>query len=242
MPPVFARSSVAARSRRRLWQRHLTRVYSDLGAFLDSVDIVGIALPPEVQPHFALAAAKAGKAAILEKPLALDPLAAEDIAVAFEQRGLPALILFPYLLIPETLAWLSNVATSGRWIAARIESYSRLFHDQTHPFFNTVAPWRGAAGALWDSGPHFIALLLMTLGEITEVSAVRGQGDLKILSLTHASGAVSSISITFDAPAGVPGEIAFFGAAGKTILPESSDWFAASKVAYVNRHVPCRPL
>lgn len=228
---VFGRSEINAEA---LAAPFNARAYSDLGDFLDSVDIVGIALPPEVQPRFALAAAEAGKAAILEKPLALDPLEAEDIALAFEQRGLPALMFFPYLLIPETQAWLSNVATSGGLIAARIESYSRLFRDQAHPFFNTVAAWRGAAGALWDSGPHFVAMLLMTLGEITKVSAVRGEGDLKILTLIHASGAVSSVSLSFDAPASVPGETAFFGAAGKAILPEGQDWFADSKIAYVN--------
>lgn len=208
------------------------RAYSDLDAFLDTVDIVGISLPPDVQTQYALAAAKAGKAAILEKPLAVDPIEAEAIAAAFEERDLPALVFFTHLLIPRTQAWLNDVATAGGWIAGRVDSYSQLLRDEANPFFGTVAVWRAAAGALWDIGPHSVAILLTTLGDVTEVFAVRGRGDLKLLTLTHVGGAVSSITLTMDSPASVPGEIALFGAAGKTTVPRSPDWFADSIVAY----------
>ncbi|HEX4297695.1 MAG TPA: Gfo/Idh/MocA family oxidoreductase [Devosia sp.] len=226
---VFGRNALKAEA---LAAPFRVRAYSDLGAFLDSVDIVGITLPPAVQPHFALAAARAGKAAILEKPLALDPLEADAIAREFETRELPALVFFTHLLIPRTQAWLNDVATAGGWIAARVDSYSRLLHDEANPFFGTVAAWRGAAGALWDSGPHSVAMLLTTLGDIVQVSAIRGTGDLKLLTLTHVGGAVSSIALTMDAPTSLPGETALFGAAGKTTLPQSPDWFADSTVAY----------
>lgn len=208
------------------------RAYSDLETFLDSVDIVGIALPPNVQAQYALAAAKAGKSAILEKPIALDPVEAEAIAAAFEERKLSTLVFFTQLLIPGSQPWFNEVATAGGWIAARVECYSRVFSNEEDPFFGTVATWRGAAGALWDAGPHAVAVLLTTIGDITWVSAVRGKGDLKLLTLTHASGAVSSITLAMDAPADLPGETALFGAAGKTILPQSTDWFADSIDAY----------
>jgi predicted dehydrogenase len=226
---VFGRSAVKAAAFAKTFE---VREYSDFDAFLDSVDIVGIALPPDAQAQYALTAAKAGKAAILEKPLALNPLQAEAIAAAFEERNLPALVFFTNLLIPRTRAWLDEVATAGGWIAARVDSYSQLLGDEDNPFFETVTSWRGAAGALWDTGPHAVAMLLTTLGDISSVFAVAGADDLKLLTLTHTSGAVSSITLTMNAPAPLPGETALFGVAGKFTMPKSADWFADSKIAY----------
>lgn len=209
------------------------RPYSDLDTFFDSVDIVGITLPPEAQAPYAIATAKAGKAAILEKPLALDPVQAAAIARAFDERSLPALVFFTHLLIPRTRAWLKEVAVAGGWIAARIDSYSQLLGDESNPFFKTVTSWRGAAGALWDTGPHAIAMLLTTLGDVSKVFAVSGADDLKLLTLIHVSGAVSSVTLTMSAPTLLPAEAALFGAAGKHIMPQSTDWFADSKIAYM---------
>jgi predicted dehydrogenase len=208
------------------------RAYSDLGAFLDSVDIVGISVPPNVQAQFALAAAKAGKPVVMEKPLALDPAEADAIATELENRGVPALVFFTLQLVPRVRAWADAARASGGWIAGRVDSFSRVLTDTTSPFHDTVTAWRGAAGALWDTGPHAIALLLTILGEVVDIGAVRGHGDLKILTLTHAGGAVSTITLTMDAPAILPGETALFGAAGKNLLPPSADFDGEAMAAY----------
>ena len=51
-------------------------------------------------------AARAGKRVVLEKPLALDPVEADEIAAEFETRGLTALVFFTRMLIPDTRAWI----------------------------------------------------------------------------------------------------------------------------------------
>ena len=206
------------------------RAYSDLGAFLDSIDLVGICVPPDVQSQFAMAAAKAGKPVLLEKPLALDPATAEAIAVEFESRGLPALVFFTQLLMPRVRAWADTAAAQDGWIAARIDTYTRVLSDPANPFHDTV--WRSDAGALWDTGPHAVALLLTILGEVVDVVATRGHGDLNVLTLTHQSGALSTISQAMDAPTSLSGETALFGAAGKLVLPPSPDWDAEASGAY----------
>jgi predicted dehydrogenase len=208
------------------------RGFADLDAFLDSVDIVGITVPPAAQPHFALRAAKACKPVVLEKPLALDPIEADDIATAFESRGLTALVFFTRMLIPEARAWIDAARAQGGWLAARVDSISGLLSDPASPFYDTTATWRGAAGAFWDTGPHAVATLVTILGQVVEVSGIRGRGDLKLLALGHADGAVSSISLAMDAPVGAPGETALFGAAGKSVLPPSADWFGDATRAY----------
>ena len=206
--------------------------YSDLGAFLDSVDLVGICVPPDVQPQLAMAAARAGKPVLLEKPVARDVAAAEAIAQEFGERGLPAAVFFTQLYMPRIKAWADDAAATGGWIAARIDTYSRVLVDPGNPFHVTAATWRREAGALWDTGPHAVALLLTVLGEVVEVVATRGRGDLKVLTLTHASGAVSTITLTMDAPANVSGETALFGAAGKNVLGPSPNFDAEAAEAY----------
>lgn len=208
------------------------RGFADLDAFLDSVDIVGITVPPAVQPFYALRAAKAGKPVALEKPLAIDPVEAEEIAAAFAARGLAAIVFFTRMLIPESRAWIDAAQAQGGWLAGRVDSIGGLLNDKTNPFYSTAVAWRGEAGALWDSAPHSVSTLLTILGEVAEVSAVRGQGDLKLLTLGHKSGAVSSIAMAMDAPVNLPGETALFGAAGKSVMPPSLDWFADATVAY----------
>jgi len=210
------------------------RAYTDLDAFLDSVDIVGISVPPDVQAQFALAAARAGKPVVMEKPLAIDPAEADAIAAEFETRGVPALVFFTLQLVPRVRNWADAARATGGWIAGRVDSFSRVLTDTTSPFHGTVAAWRGTAGALWDTGPHAVALLLTILGDVVDIGAVRGRGDLKILTLTHAGGAVSTITLTMDAPANLPGETVLFGAAGKNLLPPSADFDGEAMAAYAS--------
>ncbi len=206
------------------------RPYADLGTFLDSVDLVGICVPPDIQPQFALAAAKADKPVLLEKPIARDPAAAEAIAAEFEARGLPALVFFTQLLTPRVRAWADDAAAQGGWISARIETYTRILSDPANPVDDTA--WRAGVGALWDNGPHAVALLLTILGDVVEIVATRGHGDLKVLTLTHQSGALSTITQAMDAPASIAGETALFGASGKLVLPPGPGWTIDAAEAY----------
>jgi predicted dehydrogenase len=223
---VLGRNPEAARA---LAEPFGAKAYADLPAFLDSVDIVGLSLPPDVQPEFALAAAAAGKHLLLEKPVAIDPAEANAIADAIEARGLKSVVFFAQLLMPRILDWIAAAGPDG-WTAARIDNMSQLLLDPENPFHKTA--WRANAGALWDTGPHAVALLNTVLGEVVEVSASRGLGDLTSTTLRHRGGALSTIASSFEAPAALPGETAFFGAAGKLILPPSPDWFGEVREAY----------
>jgi len=208
------------------------RGHCDLDTFLDSIDIVGITVPPAVQPHFALRAAQAGKPVVLEKPLAIDPVDADAIVTEFNDRGLAAIVFFTRLLMPTARSWIDAAQAQGGWLAGRVDSISGLLNDPSNAFHGTAATWRESAGALWDSGPHAVSTLLTILGDVAEVSAVRGQGDLKLLTLAHKTGAVSSIALAMDAPVNLPGETALFGAVGKSVMPPSTDWFGDATEAY----------
>jgi predicted dehydrogenase len=71
----------------------------------DDIDIVDICVPNNVHAEIALAAAKAGKAIICEKPLALNGEQAETMVDAVEKAGVVSFVSFNYRRVPAvTLA------------------------------------------------------------------------------------------------------------------------------------------
>jgi predicted dehydrogenase len=83
-----------------------------------------------------------------------------------------------------------------------------------------------ARGALWDIGPHALALLLPTLGAVDEVAAVRGYHDEVHLALRHASGAASSVTLSLTAQVETT-DVRFWGEGGIARMPAEVDLAAA---------------
>jgi len=62
--------------------KHGVRAFDDLDELIAAVDAVAFSVPPDVQAELALPAAEAGRALLLEKPLALSVEAAERLVEA----------------------------------------------------------------------------------------------------------------------------------------------------------------
>src|SRR3954452_21479959 len=62
--------------------KHGVRAFDDSDELIAAVDAVAFSVPPNVQAELALPAAQAGRALLLEKPLALTVEAAERLAAA----------------------------------------------------------------------------------------------------------------------------------------------------------------
>jgi predicted dehydrogenase len=166
--------------------------------FLDDVDAVSFAVPPDVQAELAVVAARAGKALLLEKPLALDLAAAERLADAVYSAGVPTLLLLTWRYRQDVRALLDS-ASSARPIGGR-------GHFLTGGFLGGIfaTPWRLDRGPLFDLGPHVIDLLDAALGPIV---GIRAHGDPRRwvgLQLEHDTGAVSDASLTGISPVGTP--------------------------------------
>jgi predicted dehydrogenase len=70
-----------------------------------SVDVVDICVPNNMHAQIAIAAAKAGKMIVCEKPLALNVAEAKKMVAAVEKAGVPNLVSFNYRRVPAvTLA------------------------------------------------------------------------------------------------------------------------------------------
>jgi predicted dehydrogenase len=195
-----------------LAQRHGARAFADVDGLLAAVDAVAFSVPPDVQAELAPRAAAAGKALLLEKPLALTVEAAERIVDAARA---PTVVFFTFRLDPLLAAWYRDAVDGRAWDGASVLYLASIF-EPGNPFGES--PWRRERGGLWDVGPHAVAALLPALGAVEEVEAVRGPRDEAHLALRHASGAASSVSLSLTAPAGVH-EVAFWGAGGLVRRP-----------------------
>jgi len=172
--------------------------HGDLDRLLAEVDAVAIAVPPDVQAELALRAAAAGRHLLLDKPLALSVEAADRVAVAVADAGVASLVFFTLRFLPEVAAWVEEAAAAGDWQGGGGAWLGSVFTDPDSPF--ATSPWRRAKGALWDLGPHMLALALPLLGPVGRVTAAPGPGDTVHLVLGHEGGASSTLTLSQTAP------------------------------------------
>lgn len=196
--------------------RHGVRAFGDLDELIAAVDAVAFSVPPDVQAELALPAAEAGKALLLEKPLALSVEAAERLVDAVRA---PTVVFFTFRLDPGLAAWYREEVDGRSWDGASVLYLASIF-EPGNPFGHS--PWRKEQGGLWDVGPHALSALLPALGKVEQVEAVRGPRDEVHLALTHESGAASSVALSLTAPAAVS-EVVFWGAEGLVRRPDTGD-------------------
>lgn len=196
--------------------KHGVRAFDDLDELIAAVDAVAFSVPPDVQAELALPAAEAGRALLLEKPLALSVEAAERLVDAVRA---PTVVFFTFRLDPGLAAWYRDEVDGRSWDGASVLYLASIF-EPGNPFGHS--PWRREQGGLWDVGPHALSALLPALGKVERVEAVRGPRDEVHLALTHESGAASSVALSLTAPAGVS-EVVFWGAEGLARRPDTAD-------------------
>jgi predicted dehydrogenase len=226
---IYGRNHAAAAE---IAAAHGATAHTDIDRFLESVDIVGIALPPSAQPEFAMAAIAAGKHLLLEKPVAIEVEAARRIADELDKKGLKSLVFFTGVLNRRNRSWLADVHQVGGWVGGRVDAFSGVLVDPANPFHST-AQWRSTTGALWDTVPHAVAMLSRIFGPVVEVTASAGMGDLKVAALLHRDGGLTTINLAMDMPSSVPGETVIYGKAGKRELPTAVlDWKTNAREVY----------
>jgi predicted dehydrogenase len=132
------------------------------------VDAVYIPLPNHLHAQWAIAAARAGKHVLCEKPLALNGREAEQIVAACRQAGVVLAEAFMYRLHPTWLTIRELVASGriGRLMA--VQSWFGYFNDDPADIRNIAAT---GGGALYDVGCYCVNLSRMLFeAEPTRVS------------------------------------------------------------------------
>jgi predicted dehydrogenase len=207
---VWARRPDAAASLAAQLGTHAAASYEEL---LDRCSAVAFAVPPDVQAALAPRAARAGKALLLEKPLALDLAGARAIADAVAESGVVTQLVLTKRYHPRTRDFLAAAAafdTTG----ARACYLHGAFLDGA-----MATGWRLDRGALYDLGPHLLDLADAALGPIEELRATGDSRRWIELTCTHRGGVVSQLSLS--GAVGLPSSragIDLFGPTGELAL------------------------
>jgi predicted dehydrogenase len=195
--------------------------FGSVDALFDACEAVAIAVAPSAQPALALAAARAGKPLLLEKPLGVDMAGAQTIVDAVGEAGVGALVMLTNRFNPacdEFLAQAAKVMPFG----GRGCFISGAFLGG--PF---AYGWRLERGAVLDVGPHILDLLDAALGEIVDVRAAGDPLGWTSITCTHRSGAVSSASLCCSAATESRTEVEVFGRDGTATFDGRSLDFTA---------------
>ncbi|GIE30419.1 hypothetical protein Ait01nite_034640 [Actinoplanes italicus] len=184
---VWARRAGAAADLAARLDTYAAGSFEDL---LSRCEAVAFAVPPDVQAELAPRAARAGKALLLEKPLALDLGGARAIADAVTESGVVTQLVLTKRYHPATRAFLA-AARDFDAIGARSRYLHGAFLDGA-----MATGWRLTSGAMYDLGPHLLDLADAALGPIEHVHATGDSRRWIELTCRHHSGAVSQMSLS----------------------------------------------
>jgi predicted dehydrogenase len=144
------------------WERMVSR---------DDVDLVDICTPNSIHMPIAVAAAKAGKHVICEKPIAMDADEARRMLDAARESGICHMTAFNYRRVPA-LALARQLVEQGK--VGRVFHFNAVYYQDwlVDPGFPFV--WRhdkkiGGSGAHGDMNAHIVDLARFFVGEIEAV-------------------------------------------------------------------------
>ncbi|MBO1073612.1 Gfo/Idh/MocA family protein [Roseomonas marmotae] len=147
------------------------RMAADAEAVIAGCDTLYVAAPPAAHIPLARAALKAGKAVLLEKPLATDPVEAAAFVAEAEAMGARAAVNFPMASSPavaQLRAWREEIGAPQR---LEIETH---FARWPRGWQQDAASWlsrRAEGGFTREVVSHFLFLTRRQLGPLELISA-----------------------------------------------------------------------
>jgi UDP-N-acetyl-2-amino-2-deoxyglucuronate dehydrogenase len=187
------------------------------------VDAVCLCTPSGQHAAQAIAAARAGKHVLVEKPMALTLADADAMIAAAREAGVRLGVTFQRRTEPA-YSCLRDALQAGE-LGRAVLAVVALPYARTQAYYDD-APWRGTwdhdgGGVLMNQGIHLVDLLVWLLGDVLEVEArVATVGhqieveDVVAASLKFASGALGTIAATTCAAPGFPHRVEVYGTRG----------------------------
>jgi UDP-N-acetyl-2-amino-2-deoxyglucuronate dehydrogenase len=206
--------------------------YDQLDAMLadERVSIVTIATPSGAHMEPALAAARAGKHVIVEKPLEITLKRCDRIIRECEANGVQLATIFPSRFHEASLR-LKRAIEAGRFGTLSLgDAIVKWYRSQE--YYDSGA-WRGTwaldgGGALMNQAIHSVDLLTWLMGPVVEIQAVTAMlshtrievEDTAVATLRFANGAVGVLEATTSAFPGYLKRIEIHGSEGSAVLEE----------------------
>jgi predicted dehydrogenase len=163
------------------------------------VDAVYVALPNSLHAGWSIAAARAGKHVLCEKPLALDEGEAREMFAAADAGGVILLEGFPYMFQPQTVE-IERMVASGE-IGTVQTMYAGFGFTVGEPGNIRLDPTLGG-GALMDAGCYPVSFARQIFGSrpvhVSAVGRWHGGVDITVAAtLQYAGGGIAQVSCSF---------------------------------------------
>lgn len=217
-------------------KEHGGNAYSNYDDFLadPDLDIVAIATPSGRHLDPAIAAAKAGKHLLVEKPIEATLERTDAVIRACRENKVQLCGIFPRRFNPA-VEEVKKAVSAGRLGTLTLASaYIKWYRDQA---YYDADIWRrtwelSGGGALMNQSIHTIDMLLHLAGDVASVSAhaktAAHQGieveDLAVAMLTFKNGALGTIEGTTTAysKTGHPAQVQLCGSEGSIFLTDNT--------------------
>lgn len=201
--------------------------YNDLLAD-PAVDIVCVCVPSGTHGEVCIAAAKAGKAIVCEKPMEITPDRIEEIVRAVEAAGVKMQCVFQRRLMPIAIAVRQAIMDGLFGKICMAHAQLNYYRDQA---YYDSAGWRGTweqdgGGALMNQGVHGVDLILWMLNEPIDTLYGRAETlsrriaveDTAAALIRMQSGALCTISAATTAYPGFSTTFAIHGEKGSVVF------------------------
>lgn len=188
-----------------------------------NADVVTIATPSGLHPEQGVAAAKAGKHVVMEKPMAISLTGADALVHACDKAGVQLFVVKQNRLNPP-VQLLKRAVDRNRF--GRLYMASCTVHWARPQEYYDQAPWRGTwefdGGAFMNQASHYVDLIQWVMGPVESVIAKTATlarrietEDSGIAILKFRSGALGSIEVTMLAyPRNLEGSLTILGEKG----------------------------
>lgn len=213
-------------------EQHDCKAFETLEAMLadPEIDAIAVCTPSGAHLEPAVAAAKAGKHVMVEKPLEVTPEKCDEIIAACQASNVKLATTFQSRF-HESSQLMKQAVDGGRFGKVTMgDSYVKWYRSQE--YYDSGA-WRGTwaldgGGALMNQAIHSVDLLLWLMGPVKRVSAMMGTmtherievEDIVVANLQFESGALGVIEATTTAFPGALKRIEIAGSEGSAVLEE----------------------
>jgi predicted dehydrogenase len=195
--------SFAAEFGARRWHADWRRLVAD-----EEVEAVYVATPVHLHAEQVVAAARAGKHVLCEKPLAMSVAECDRMIEACDASGVRLGVAYYRHFYPAVgrIKAVLGSGEIGRPVFAQVNAFERFDPDRSHPRRWLVEKGLAGGGPMFDFGCHRIEVLINLLGRVERVRSLVGNvlferevedtasallrfegGAQAVLSVTHAA-------------------------------------------------------
>ncbi|QDT63733.1 Gfo/Idh/MocA family protein [Calycomorphotria hydatis] len=212
--------------------KHDITSYHDLDSMLadPAVDVVAICTPSGAHMEPAVAAAKAGKHVVVEKPLEITLKRCDKIIDACDANGVKLCTILPNRFYGANIA-MKEAIDAGRFGKLTLgDTYVKWWRTQE---YYDSGGWRGTwaldgGGAYMNQAIHNVDLLYWFMGDVAEVTAITDTlaherievEDTGVAAVRFANGAIGTLEATTSAFPGLLRKTEIHGTEGSAVVEQ----------------------